>query len=63
MYYIMGKHSIHKEFDSIEFLGIYNPRRNKVYRCPVKNIPTDTIRYVENDIIKYQAEDKQQSSV
>ena len=29
MYYIMGCHSIHPEFQKIEKLGIFNPRKTK----------------------------------
>lgn len=29
MYYIMGGHSIHPEFQKIEKLGIFNPRKTK----------------------------------
>lgn len=53
MYYIMGKHSIHKEFGSIEYLGLFNPRKNRVYRYPVKAIPNDTISIVSHDVIGY----------
>ncbi|WP_421789901.1 hypothetical protein [Gardnerella sp. DNF01192] len=38
MYWRMGLHSIHPEFQNIKYLGIYNPRMNKVYRIAVENI-------------------------
>ena len=31
MYYIMGVHSVHKEFQTVNRLGIFNPRLNNVY--------------------------------
>lgn len=53
MYWRMGLHSIHEEFQNIKYLGIYNPRQNKVYRINVKNIPNDVILEVENKVIGY----------
>lgn len=53
MYYIMGLHSTHKEFSSIEYLGLFNPRKNRVYRYPVKAIPSDIIKTVSHDVIGY----------
>lgn len=53
VYYIMGMHSIHKEFSSIEYLGLFNPRKNKVYRYPVKAISSDIIETVSHDVIGY----------
>lgn len=54
MYCRMGLHSIHPEFQNIQYLGIYNPRINKVYRIAVENISEDVIREVEKDVIGYQ---------
>lgn len=53
MYWRMGLHSIHPEFQSITFLGIYNPRKNVVARIKVSDIPVDVIATVERDVIGY----------
>lgn len=53
IYYIMGKHSVYKEFDSIKRLGIYNPRLNKTYLLNVCDIPKDVIDIVSHDVIGY----------
>ncbi len=53
MYYLMGKHSIHPEFDSVEYIGFYNPRLNTVYRLKVSDIPEETIEEVEREVIGY----------
>lgn len=53
IYYIMGQHSMYKEFDSIKKLGIYNPRLNKVYLINVCNISKDIIDIVSRNIIGY----------
>jgi hypothetical protein len=53
MYYIMGKHSTHKEFASVEYIGLFNPRKNKAYRYSVKAIPQKTISIVSHDVIGY----------
>lgn len=53
VYYIMGQHSVHKEFDNITQLGMYNPRLNKVYIIKINTIPQSIIDTVSQDIIGY----------
>ncbi len=53
IYYIMGQHSIYKEFDNITQLGIYNPRLNKVYIIKLDTIPQSVIDTVSQDVIGY----------
>ena len=53
LYYLLGKHSIHKEYESIKYLGIYNPRLNIAYRYQLDNLSKDTIETIEKDIIGY----------
>lgn len=53
IYYLMGTRSIHPEFSSIEYLGLYNPRQNVVYRLAISDIPKETIETVEREVIGY----------
>lgn len=53
IYYIMGKHSIHNEFDNIKYIAIFNPRLNCIYRKAIKDIPNETIKEVERNVIGY----------
>lgn len=53
MYWRMGCHSIHLEFQAIKKLGIYNPRKNKVYLLNTSEIRDDVIKTVEEDVIGY----------
>lgn len=53
MYYIMGNHSIHKEFEEIKKLGIFNPRLNIVYLLEISDIPKEVLEIVEKDVIGY----------
>lgn len=53
IYYLMGKHSIHKEFENIKKLGIFNPRLNIVYQMEISNISEDIINEVSKEIIGY----------
>lgn len=53
MYWRMVLHSVHPEFQSIKYLGIYNPRLNQVYRISVADIPEDVIMEVEEKVIGY----------
>lgn len=53
MYYIMGCHSIHPEFKQIEKLGIFNPRKNKVYIANISLISLEIIEKISRDVIGY----------
>ena len=53
VYWRMGLRSKQPEFSSIEYLGIYNPRRNIIYRLAVEDIPQDTIDTVDYIVIGY----------
>lgn len=53
MYYLMGQRSIHKEFDNLSSIGIYNPRLNIVYIYELKNIEDVVIREVNKIVIGY----------
>lgn len=53
MYYIMGTHSIHSEFDTVKKLGIFNPRKNKIYLADISSISPDIIKEVSCDVIGY----------
>ena len=53
MYWRMGLHSIHPEFKSIKYLGIYNPKLNIVSRIAVEDISEQVINEIETDVIGY----------
>ncbi len=53
IYYLMGKHSIYKEFNNIKYLGIFNPRLNKSYTIKISDIPEEIIKTVSTEIIGY----------
>lgn len=53
MYYLLGIHSIHKEFNTIKNLGIFNPRLNKIYLLEISRISEDIIEQVSSEVIGY----------
>ena len=54
IYYLMGKKSKKARFfDTIEYVGIYNPRLNNLYRFKLASIPSETIKEVSENIIGY----------
>lgn len=53
MYYLMGIHSIHKEFQTIKNLGIFNPRLNNVYLLEISSIYPKIIEDVSSKVIGY----------
>lgn len=57
IYYIMGTHSIHSEFNSIKKLGIFNPRTNCVYLQNISSIPQEIIDEVSINVIGYIKDD------
>ena len=52
-YYLMGRRSIHPEFQTIEKLGIFNPRQNTIYQLPLSEISDEVIKEVETNVIGY----------
>ena len=53
IYYLMGRRSIHPEFQTIENLGIFNPRQNTIYQLPISKISDEVIKEVETSVIGY----------
>lgn len=53
MYWRMGLHSVHPEFQNVKYLGIYNPRTNEVSRIAVADISQEVIDDVESEVIGY----------
>ncbi len=53
IYYLMGIHSIHKEFQTVKQLGIFNPRLNTVYLLEISNISDNIIKQVSTEVIGY----------
>ena len=51
IYYLMGRRSIHPEFQTIEKLGIFNPRQNTIYQLPISDISDEVIKEVETVVI------------
>ncbi|MDY0214422.1 MAG: hypothetical protein RBS24_02725 [Bacilli bacterium] len=54
IYYLMGLRSIHSSaFNSIKYLGIYNPKLSMVYRLSIGDIPNEIINSISKDVIGY----------
>lgn len=53
MYWRLGVHSIYPEFKNVQYLGIYNPRKDIIYRLNVNEITEKVIKKVDTDIIGY----------
>lgn len=54
MYYVMGLRSNHKnQFNSLNRLGIFNPRMNTARYVYIKDITQDLIKTIEKDVIEY----------
>lgn len=53
MYWVMGKHSGQKVFDSITKIGIFNPRLHKSYIFDIDNVQKELIDYIEKVIMRY----------
>ena len=51
VYWRMGLYTHPAEFESIKYIGIFNPRKNIVYRYSVDDIPLDVIDKVEKNVI------------
>lgn len=54
MYWIMGQHSGQEIYKKVTKLGIFNPRLNLVYLLDMKDVPAETIKTVESEVICYE---------
>lgn len=62
IYYIMGKHSVHNEFDNIKKLGIFNPRLNCVFLKEIEQISKESIENISKEIIGYDSKNNRMIS-
>lgn len=53
MYWRMGLKSDYDTFSKIQYLGIFNPRNNTIYKLNVNEIDQNIIKEVEQDVIGY----------
>ena len=55
IYYLMGRRSDTSAlFDPIQYLGVFNPRFDTVYRVALDNIPTGILEEVSRNVIGYE---------
>ena len=54
LYWILGKHSKQDCFKTINKIGIFNPRENVLYIAKISDVPTETIKDIEDDVIGYE---------
>lgn len=55
IYWRMGLHSVHPEYQSIRRLGFFNPRRNEVWLLDVDRITPELIDWTDRELIGYPA--------
>ena len=53
MYYIMGIHSVHPEFKTIQTLGLFNPLKNESYEIAIRDIPDALFQTVSHDVFGF----------
>lgn len=54
IYYIMGKHSTDNHFETVRNIGIFNPRLNIVFILDMSEVPKETMRRIEAEVIGYE---------
>lgn len=57
MYYILGFHSVHDEFQYIKKIGIFNPELNTVYELELSEIPDRIFHDISHDVLGYRVSD------
>lgn len=53
IYYLLGIHSPTCDFTKIQYIGIFNPRLNTIYKYKISDIPKEIIEEVEEKVIGY----------
>ena len=54
IYWRMGLKSDYESFKNIKYIGIYNPRKNKVFTYDLSKLPPEIIRIVDEEVIGYE---------
>ncbi|MBX8993061.1 MULTISPECIES: hypothetical protein [Staphylococcus] len=54
IYYLMGKASKNSIFDNIRYIGIFNPRLNRIYKYDMKKADPDMINTIKREVIGYE---------
>ena len=54
MYWVMGQHSGQDIYKKITKIGIFNPRLDKVYTYDMRNVSSEVIKTIEEDVICYE---------
>ena len=54
MYWVMGQHSGQDIYKKITKTGIFNPRLDKVYTYDMRNVSSEVIKTIEEDVICYE---------
>ena len=53
IYWRMGLRSDYDTFKNVKFLGIYNPRQNKVFTYDLSKLSSEIIRIIDEEVIGY----------
>lgn len=53
VYFLMGKRSVHPEFQSLTHVGVFNPRLNSAYRFRVDDLSAEALAVISRDVIGY----------
>ena len=53
IYWRMGLRSDYETFKNVKFLGIYNPRQNKVFTYDLSKLSLEIIRIIDEEVIGY----------
>ena len=53
IYRRMGLRSDYDTFKNVKFLGIYNPRQNKVFTYDLLKLSSEIIRIIDEEVIGY----------
>lgn len=53
IYYLMGKRSVHEEFETVTHIGLFNPRQNVVYTLAVDEVDSEIIADINQNVIGY----------
>ncbi len=51
IYYLLGKRSIHPEFQPVTHIGVFNPRLDTMYRLSVGSLPPEVVAEVSREVV------------
>ena len=53
LYYVLAEHIRKRGFSKVEYVGIFNPRLNTIYRLRISDLPQQVLNEIKTNVMNY----------